>query len=71
MRLSHIGRSNQDEIPKFKQGELNGMFYVHRSYHDPHEVVLDTRLLSSHTFGRSLEPPEDLCGVQHHFHRGV
>jgi hypothetical protein len=42
MQLSHIGPSNRDEILKFKQGELDGMFHVHRSYHDPHEVVLDT-----------------------------
>lgn len=42
MQLSHIDPSNRDEILKFKQGELDGMFQVHRSYHDPHEVVLDT-----------------------------
>jgi len=40
--LRHIGRSNRDEIVKFKRGDLDGVFHVHGSYHDPHEVVLDT-----------------------------
>jgi nucleoside phosphorylase len=40
--IRHIGRSNQDEILKFKRGDLDGIFHVHGSYHDPHEVVLDT-----------------------------
>jgi hypothetical protein len=41
--LHRIGRSNQDEILKFKRGDLDGVFHVHGSYHDPHEVVLDTK----------------------------
>ena len=40
--LCHIGRSNKDEILQFKRGDLGGVFYVHGSYYDPHEVVLDT-----------------------------
>jgi hypothetical protein len=40
--LRHIGRSNRDEILQFKRGDLDGVFHVHGSYHDPHEVVLDT-----------------------------
>jgi hypothetical protein len=40
--LRRIGRSNQDEILKFKRGDLDGVFHVHGSYHDPQEVVLDT-----------------------------
>jgi hypothetical protein len=39
--LRRIGRSNQDDILKFKRGDLDGVFHVHGSYHDPHEVVLD------------------------------
>lgn len=40
--LQHIGRSDRDKILKFKCGDLGGVFHVHGSYHDPHEVVLDT-----------------------------
>lgn len=40
--LRHIGRSNRDEVLKFKRGDVNGVFHIHGSYHDPHEVVLDT-----------------------------
>jgi hypothetical protein len=40
--LRRIGRSNQNDILKFKRGKLDGVFHVHGSYHDPHEVVLDT-----------------------------
>jgi NAD-dependent SIR2 family protein deacetylase len=40
--LDRIGRSNMDDILKFKRGELDGVFHVHGSYHDPQEVVLDT-----------------------------
>jgi NAD-dependent SIR2 family protein deacetylase len=40
--LRRIGRSNQDDILKFKSGDLDGIFHVHGSYHDPDEVVLDT-----------------------------
>jgi hypothetical protein len=40
--LRHIGRSNRDEILKFKRGDLDGVFHIHGSYHDPHEVVLGT-----------------------------
>jgi len=39
--LRRVGRSNQDDILKFKRGDLDGVFHVHGSYHDPHEVVLD------------------------------
>jgi len=40
--LPPIGRSNKDEILRFKRGDLDGVFHVHGSYHNPHEVVLDT-----------------------------
>jgi hypothetical protein len=40
--LRRIGRSNQDDILRFRRGDLDGVFHVHGSYHDPHEVVLDT-----------------------------
>jgi hypothetical protein len=40
--LHRIGRSNQDDILKFKREDLGGVFHVHGSYHDPHEIVLDT-----------------------------
>jgi hypothetical protein len=39
--LHRIGRSNMDDILKFKRGDLDGVFHVHGSYQDPHEVVLD------------------------------
>ena len=39
--LRRIGRSNKDDILMFKRGDLDGVFHVHGSYHDPHEVVLD------------------------------
>src|SRR6266498_4099142 len=39
--LRRIGRSNMDDILKFKCGNLDGVFHVHGSYHDPNEVVLD------------------------------
>jgi hypothetical protein len=35
-------RSNQDDVSRFQRGDLNGVFHIHGSYHDPHEVVLDT-----------------------------
>lgn len=40
--LPHIGRSNRDEILKFKRRDLDGVFHIHGSYHEPQEVVLDT-----------------------------
>lgn len=40
--LRHIGRSNRNEILKFKRGDLDGVFHIHGSYHEPQEVVLDT-----------------------------
>jgi hypothetical protein len=40
--LRRIGRSNMDDILKFKRGDLDGVFHVHGSYQDPHEVVLDS-----------------------------
>jgi hypothetical protein len=39
--LQRIGRSNRDDVLKFKRGDLDGVFHVHGSYRDPHEVVLD------------------------------
>jgi SIR2-like domain len=41
--LRRIGRSNQDDILKFRRGDLDGIFHVHGSYQDPDEVVLDTK----------------------------
>lgn len=41
--LPRIGRSNQDDILKFKGRDQDGIFHVHGSYQDPEEVVLDTR----------------------------
>jgi nucleoside phosphorylase len=40
--LRRIGRSNMDDILKFKCGDLDGVFHVHGSYQDPNEVVLDS-----------------------------
>src|SRR5256714_6323524 len=40
--LRRIGRSNMDDILKFKCGDLDGVFHIHGSYQDPNEVVLDT-----------------------------
>jgi hypothetical protein len=40
--LRHIGRSNKDELQRYKRGTSNGVFHVHGSYHDSTEVVLDT-----------------------------
>jgi hypothetical protein len=40
--LRRIGRSNRDKVLQFKRGDLDGVFHVHGSYHDPREVVLDT-----------------------------
>jgi hypothetical protein len=37
-----IGRSQPDEILKLKRRDLDGIFHVHGSYLDAHEVVLDT-----------------------------
>jgi len=39
--VRRISRSNKDDILKFKRGELNGIFHVHKSYYDSDEVVLD------------------------------
>lgn len=39
--LPRVGRSSKDEVLKFKRGDLDGVFHVHGSYHDAHEVVLD------------------------------
>jgi hypothetical protein len=41
--LPPIGRSNKDEVLGFKRGGIDGVFHVHGSYHNPHEVVLDTK----------------------------
>ncbi|CZR68638.1 uncharacterized protein PAC_18537 [Phialocephala subalpina] len=40
--LQRVGRSNYDDISRFQRGDINGVFYIHRSYHDAQEVVLDT-----------------------------
>src|SRR2546421_1505376 len=40
--LRRIGRSNMDDVLKFKRGGLDGVFHVHGSYQDPNEVVLDS-----------------------------
>jgi hypothetical protein len=40
--LYRIGRSNQDDILKFKNSFLDEIFYIHGNYHEPYEVVLDT-----------------------------
>jgi tetratricopeptide (TPR) repeat protein len=40
--LQRVGRSNQDNISRFQHGDLDGVFHIHGSYHDAHEVVLDT-----------------------------
>lgn len=40
--LRRIGRSDPDDVQKFKRGDLDGVFHIHGSYHDPYEVVLDT-----------------------------
>jgi hypothetical protein len=40
--LRHIGRSKIEDIVKFRRGNLDGVFHVHGSFHDPQEVVLDT-----------------------------
>jgi hypothetical protein len=41
--VRRIGRSNRDDILKFRRGDLNGIFHVHGSYQDPDEVVLDSK----------------------------
>jgi hypothetical protein len=40
--LQRISRSNQDDILRFQRGDLSAVFHIHGSYHDAHEVVLDT-----------------------------
>lgn len=40
--LQRVGRSNQDNVSRFQRGDLDGVFHIHGSYHDAHEVVLDT-----------------------------
>jgi hypothetical protein len=40
--LKRIGWSNRDDVQKFKRGDLDGVFHIHGSYHDVHEVLLDT-----------------------------
>ena len=52
-RLNRIGRSDLDNILKFKRGDLDGVFHLHGSYHDPDEVVLDTK--GYYQVGRSEE----------------
>ncbi|KAF1816359.1 hypothetical protein P152DRAFT_511146 [Eremomyces bilateralis CBS 781.70] len=38
--LPRIGRSSRNNVAKFRRGELDGVFHVHGSFHDPEEVVL-------------------------------
>jgi hypothetical protein len=40
--LQRVGRSNQDDVLRFQRGDIDGVFHIHGSYHDAHEVVLDT-----------------------------
>jgi len=40
--LQHIGRSNQDDVSRFQRGDLNGVFHIHGSFYNAHEVVLNT-----------------------------
>jgi hypothetical protein len=47
--LLRIGRSDKDDVLKFKRGDLEG---VHWSYHDPHEIILDS---TGYAFRRSSE----------------
>jgi SIR2-like domain len=37
----HIGRSDQNELLRFKRGEVKGIVHLHGSHHNPNEVVLD------------------------------
>jgi hypothetical protein len=39
--LRRIDRSNQNNILKFKNEDLDGIFYIYNSYHDPDEIVLN------------------------------
>jgi hypothetical protein len=40
--LQHIGRSNKEDVSRFQRGDLDGVFHIHGSFHNPPEVVLDT-----------------------------
>jgi hypothetical protein len=40
--LQRVGRSNKDNVSRFRRGDLTRVFHIHGSYHDSHEVVLDT-----------------------------
>lgn len=40
--LRRIGRSNKEDILRFKRQDLDGVLHVHGSYHDPDEIVLDS-----------------------------
>ena len=39
--LRRISWSNRDDVQKFKRGDLDGVFHIHESYHDAHEVSLN------------------------------
>jgi hypothetical protein len=41
--LHRVGRSSPEDIIKFRRSDLDGVFHVHGSYHDPREVVLDAK----------------------------
>lgn len=39
--LQRVRRSIPDDVRKYEQGTLNGVFHIHGSFQDPKEVVLD------------------------------
>jgi hypothetical protein len=39
--LQRVRRSIPDDVRKYEQGTLNGVFHIHGSFQDPMEVVLD------------------------------
>jgi hypothetical protein len=40
--IQPVGRSKQEDVLRFRRGDLTGVFHIHGSYHDADEVVLDT-----------------------------
>jgi hypothetical protein len=41
--LHRIGRSQKNDVIRFKRGDMDGVFHAHGSWKDPDDVVLDTR----------------------------